>query len=125
MCCCAAFTKWSTVSCLSALYACLHALSVLHQPTHPQASDEFSSLLVMTLKHKLRSFAFSPTPPKSTKGQLALGLTNNSVEVGTHQAELCWIDDLQIAKGQQIFVGAMLREGNIVVMSAHGITVWY
>lgn len=47
-----------------------------------QASDEIGSLLVMTLKHKLRSFAFCPTTPKGCTGQLALGLANNSVEVG-------------------------------------------
>lgn len=50
----------------------------------PQASDEFGSLLVMTAKHKLRSFAFSPAAHRgvpSTTAQLALGLTNNSVEV--------------------------------------------
>lgn len=47
----------------------------------PQASDEIGSLLVMTLKHKLRSFVFSPHTPKGCTGQLALGLANNSVEV--------------------------------------------
>jgi len=53
-------------------------------PLH-QASDEFGSLLVLTAKHKLRSFAFSPAAHRgatpTTTAQLALGLTNNSVEV--------------------------------------------
>jgi hypothetical protein len=54
----------------------------IHTPTTTQqASDEIGSLLVMTLKHKLRSFAFSPSHPKGATAQLALGLTNNSVEV--------------------------------------------
>lgn len=47
-----------------------------------QASDEMGSLLVMTMKHKLRSFAFSPLTPKGCTAQLALGPANNSVEVG-------------------------------------------
>ena len=63
-------------------------LTLLHLPRlpfccHPQASDEVSSLCVMTLKHKLRSFAFSPAAPRKPgcSGTLALGLANNSVEV--------------------------------------------
>jgi hypothetical protein len=36
----------------------------------------------MTLKHKLRSFAFSPAPPRSgSAGSVAVGLATNSVEV--------------------------------------------
>lgn len=58
-----------------------HALSICCYNTTLQASDEMGSLLVMTLKHKLRSFAFCPTHPKGATAQLALGLTNNSVEV--------------------------------------------
>jgi hypothetical protein len=48
----------------------------------PQASDELGSVLVLTSKHKLKSFAFSPAGAhKGSLGQLALGLSNNSVEV--------------------------------------------
>lgn len=59
---------------------CLYLLCVT-PPYTLQGSDEMGSLLVMTLKHKLRSFAFCPTHPKGAATQLALGLTNNSVEV--------------------------------------------
>jgi hypothetical protein len=61
-----------------------------------QASDEIGSLLVMTLKHKLRSFAFSPLAPKGCTAQLALGLANNSVEVGL---ELHWCGVLASCQG--------------------------
>ncbi|KAF6255140.1 WD40-repeat-containing domain protein [Scenedesmus sp. NREL 46B-D3] len=48
----------------------------------PQASDELGSLLVLTSKHKLKSFAFSPARSRrGGLGQLALGLSNNSIEV--------------------------------------------
>jgi hypothetical protein len=48
----------------------------------PQASDELGSLLVLTSKHKLKSFAFNPAGGhKGSLGQLVLGLSNNSVEV--------------------------------------------
>ena len=55
---------------------------MLPLPVFVQASDEISSLVVMTIKHKLRSFAFSPAPPRGgTAGSLAVGLATNSVEV--------------------------------------------
>ena len=39
-------------------------------------------MLVLTSKHKLRSFAFSPAGGhKGHLGEVALGLSNNSVEV--------------------------------------------
>jgi hypothetical protein len=50
----------------------------------------------MTLKHKLRSFAFSPLAPKGCTAQLALGLANNSVEVGL---ELHWCGVLASCQG--------------------------
>jgi hypothetical protein len=48
----------------------------------PQASDEMGSLLVLTSKHKLKSFAFNPAGGhKGNLGQMVLGLSNNSIEV--------------------------------------------
>jgi hypothetical protein len=48
----------------------------------PQASDELGSLLVLTSKHKLKSFAFNPAGgQKGNVGQIVLGLSNNSIEV--------------------------------------------
>lgn len=45
------------------------------------ASDELGSLVVVTGRAKLKSFAFCPAPPRGAAAQLALGLANNSVEV--------------------------------------------
>jgi hypothetical protein len=46
-----------------------------------QGSDEMGQLLLVTSKHKLKSFAFCPVAVKGCLGQVALGLANNSVEV--------------------------------------------
>lgn len=47
-----------------------------------QASDEVGSLLVLISKHKLKSFCFNPAGgAKGCLGQIALGLSNNSIEV--------------------------------------------
>eukprot|EP00878_Enallax_costatus_P039098 GHUV01044628.1.p1 GENE.GHUV01044628.1~~GHUV01044628.1.p1 ORF type:complete len:126 (+),score=59.40 GHUV01044628.1:361-738(+) len=47
-----------------------------------QASDEIGSMLIVQSKHKLKSFCFNPAGgPKGYLGQIALGLSNNSIEV--------------------------------------------
>ena len=48
----------------------------------PVASDEVAPLLVVRAKQKVRSFAFSPAAPrKGDLAQIALALSNNSLEV--------------------------------------------
>eukprot|EP00775_Hariotina_reticulata_P013414 gene13414-13542_t len=63
-----------------------------------QASDEMGQLLLVTSKHKMKSFSFCPVAVKGCLGQVALGLANNSVEVldvkeasyeTSHKLELC------------------------------------
>ena len=53
----------------------------------PGASDELGSLVLITSKHKLKSFAFNPTIPSgsSRAAQVVLGLANNSIEVCAEQ----------------------------------------
>ncbi|KAF8065837.1 wdr3 [Scenedesmus sp. PABB004] len=45
------------------------------------AGDELGSLLVVTLRHKARSFAFNAAGHRGCLGQVAVGLANNSVEL--------------------------------------------